>query len=933
MADRTTKVTFTANFSNYLAGIDQAQRKTQEFAAGSTQKLAAQKQAFTEIGRTALLAGGVIAAGITVAVASFAEFDAKMSQVRALSHASSDDMMALSKAAMTAGQGIGFSASETADAEIELVKAGVSVSNILGGALKGSLELAAAGQINVADATEIATIALTQFELKGKDIPHVADLLAAGADKALGGVSDLGEALKSGGLVAAQFGVSLEETIGTLSAFANAGLLGETAGTDLRQMLLKLADPSAQSKADMDKLGISLYDASGKFVGISALAGQLHDKLGALSEAQRNQTLSTIFGARAIAGANVLYKEGADGIAKWTSEVNDNGFAAQQAAGKMDNLKGDISKLGAAFQNDLIETGSSANGMLRGLVQGATDLLHQVGDLPQPILATGLAVAGAAASVLLLGGAFVSLVPKIAATKAALGELNLVTTDSAQMMTAAGSAVRALPYVAVLAWLAQLSSGFVDAEREALGLQESVDSLTKKLEKGVDKSAINDQFNASLGGVKTGMDQLHLLTDTGWLAGSTKEIFDWVDSLNQWNPVFKTLGAGTSDLSSRVQTLDKSLADMVNAGHGDQAAKTFDYLKSKTDGSKEALSNLAKLFPQYSAAQKDLKTATEDAAGSTAQQSSQLAQLSGTAQDASGQISDLATEITNFGKAQFDVEDTNRSFHQSIDDVTTKLKSEADAYKQAHGSLDGFTNSLDINTQDGRDNSAALEQIAKSALAHAAAVVTQTGDQKDATAAINDGRAALITALAQFGITGQAAQDYADKLGLIPTSIDAYVNLHKTQAQIDAEDLINTLNHVQRNIDISVNLHGANNLATTGGLKIANANGGMYAYADGGFGAGIYAGGAPLYKFAEPETRWEAFISGKPGQEARSRQVWAETGRKLGVGPGSASVPAVTVVLQPKGGVDLLKYIDVQIEQNGQQQNARVRSGKQKGAL
>jgi TP901 family phage tail tape measure protein len=101
---------------------------------------------------------------------------------------------------------------------------------------------------------------LTQFNLTGKDVPHVADLLAAGADKALGGVSDLGEALKSGGLVASQFGVSLEETIGTLSAFANAGLLGETAGTDLRQMLLKLADPSAQASQDDDEARDRIYD-------------------------------------------------------------------------------------------------------------------------------------------------------------------------------------------------------------------------------------------------------------------------------------------------------------------------------------------------------------------------------------------------------------------------------------------------------------------------------------------------------------------------------------------------------------------------------------------------------------------------------------------------------------------------------------------------
>ncbi|WP_391856800.1 hypothetical protein, partial [Vibrio cidicii] len=138
-----------------------------------------------------------------------------------------------------------------------------------------------------------------------------------------------------------------------------------------------------------------------------------------------------------------------------------------------------------------------------------------------------------------------------------------------------------------------------------------------------------------------------------------------------------------------------------------------------------------------------VKAKANDAAA-TKKDSSALAELTGTAQDASGAISDLANQIQNFGKAEFDVDDTNRALHQSIDDVTSKLKQQSDAYKAAHGSLNGFNASLDVNTQEGRDNSANLEQIAKSTLAHAAAIETQTGDQQQATQAIADGRAALI---------------------------------------------------------------------------------------------------------------------------------------------------------------------------------------------
>jgi TP901 family phage tail tape measure protein len=88
-------------------------------------------------------------------------------------------------------------------------------------------------------------------------VPHIADLLSAAANKAQGSVTDIGFALKQGGLVASQFGISIEETTGTLAAFASAGLIGSDAGTSLKTMLIALANPSAKSATLMQELGIT----------------------------------------------------------------------------------------------------------------------------------------------------------------------------------------------------------------------------------------------------------------------------------------------------------------------------------------------------------------------------------------------------------------------------------------------------------------------------------------------------------------------------------------------------------------------------------------------------------------------------------------------------------------------------------------------------
>src|SRR5699024_2639460 len=214
--------------------------------------------------------------------------------------------------------------------------------DILGGGLDGALDLAAAGQLGVADAAEIAASAMTQFGLSGGDVSHIADLLAAGAGKAQGGVQDLGAALNQSGLVAAQMGLSLEETVGTLTAFASAGLVGSDAGTSFRAMLLRLANPTGKSAKLMDEVGISVNNAQGEFIGMEPLAGVLQDRLGGLSQEQRNPALATIFGQDAIRPSGILYEQGAEGVAQWTSAVDDQGYAAAVAAARLDILKGDL---------------------------------------------------------------------------------------------------------------------------------------------------------------------------------------------------------------------------------------------------------------------------------------------------------------------------------------------------------------------------------------------------------------------------------------------------------------------------------------------------------------------------------------------------------------------------------------------------------------
>src|SRR5690349_17874528 len=288
--------------------------------------------AFGKMADKAALAGVGVATAVGLAVKRFADFDQAMSAVRANSGATGASLEALRQAAITMGADSQFSATEAAQGINEMAKAGVEAKDILGGGLKGALDLAAAGQISVAEAAATAAAAVKQFGLSGSQVPHVADLLTNAANKALGGVGDLSQALNQVGQVANGMGLSIEETTAGLAAFAEAGQLGSDAGTSFKTALQRLSAPTGEARAELDKLNINAYNSQGNFVGLANVAGQLQTSMEKLTPAQRAASMQIIFGQDAVRAANILYENGAEGINRWTKEVSEQGAAAKQAA-------------------------------------------------------------------------------------------------------------------------------------------------------------------------------------------------------------------------------------------------------------------------------------------------------------------------------------------------------------------------------------------------------------------------------------------------------------------------------------------------------------------------------------------------------------------------------------------------------------------------
>jgi TP901 family phage tail tape measure protein len=792
-SDRSVKLTVGATMDGFVNELDRGTRAGQQWskslAANAKQAAVAihgVKNEAKEVAVPLLAIGTVAAAGVAYAVKSYADFDEKMSSVKSLSHATADEQRQLKQAALETGTAIGYSATQAADAEIELVKAGVQANDIYGGALSGSLKLAAAGQIDVADATSIAASTMVQFGLKGRDVTHIADLLAAGADKALGGVSDLGEGLKYIGPVAASSNVSLEQTVGTMSLLAQNGILGQQAGTGLRGVLLSLTAPSKIAADTMNEYGISVYDAQGKFVGFNGAAEQLHKRLGTLGDAERDAALGRIFGNEQITVATILMNGGAEAVDKWTKSVNEQGFATEQALGKMDNLNGDLTKLKATFQTAAIVTGEAADGPLRSAVQVVTDLLDVYNQAPGAVQGVVLGVGVLTAAVALSSGTLLIAVPKVVEFGKALQVV--AASNIPGFSTAAGGALKATSALGRgLGAAATFATGPFGLAFAAAALAihtfdmaaSSGAASQKELE-----SAITHTVSAAklleLAGQRSDLSKFLV----GDVAGQLKDIPALLDrTTDGWAQFYSMVSIGGASADQKTQQALKSLRAVgtelgqVAEVNAPAAAKAFNQIvdsqKLSNDQAQKLLSGpfsdyKSELMNQANAlgiatdktnlmllATGQYDEAASKAKDPTKENADALDELKTSGEGAAQAIEDTANALKNLTSPTLDARDAKRQFQAAVDAVTASVKE------------NGTT--LDISTEKGRSNQAALDGIAQSAENAAGAIYTQTGSQEQATAAMEQGRNELIAALGQYGITGQAAQDYADKIIGTPT--------------------------------------------------------------------------------------------------------------------------------------------------------------------
>lgn len=342
----------------------------------------------TTVGNQIAGVGKTMTTGLTVpigtaaasAVKFGADFDKSMSNVAAVSGATSEEFGKMREAAISWGEKTVYTATEASDALYYMGLAGWGANESIAG-LGPVLNLAAAGDLELGRTSDIVTDAMTSMKLAAGELNkdgientiHFTNSLAAAMSNSNTDVDQMGEAFKYVAPLAGALGYDINDLSLALGLMANVGVKGSQAGTGLRQALKNLIAPTDKAQAYMDKFGVSLYDDTGKAKDMRIFMEELRGTFGDLSvdiydsngelksaeqimeeyghslpttQQEKLNAIVEIFGTRALPGILGIIEQGDDKFSDLADAIDGSDAAFVKYNGDIMPMKEALEKFG-----------------------------------------------------------------------------------------------------------------------------------------------------------------------------------------------------------------------------------------------------------------------------------------------------------------------------------------------------------------------------------------------------------------------------------------------------------------------------------------------------------------------------------------------------------------------------------------------------------
>ena len=386
----------------------------------------------------ALVATGAIGTGLAAfgvsSVKAGAEFDTSMSQVAATMGKTNTELQQevgdvdlawghfsgnLREYAQEMGKHTAFSATESADALNYMALAGYDTQKSMQ-MLPSVLNLAAAGSMDLATASDMVTDASSALGLSTEETTALVDQMAMASSKSNTSVAQLGDAMLTVGGTAKNLKGGTTELSTALGILADNGMKGSEGGTILRNVITSLTAPTSKAKGELEALGVSVFDSEGNMRSMNDIMGDLSSSMSNMTGKERAEAMSKIFNKRDLKGVEALLAGAGNRWNELSGHIDKaQGSAQKMADTKLDNLQGDVTLLKSAWEGLQISVSDKATPALRGLVQALTWAIDHASTLGPIILGVATAF-GVFAVAINIGNIIKSVTTAMAAFNAVL---------------------------------------------------------------------------------------------------------------------------------------------------------------------------------------------------------------------------------------------------------------------------------------------------------------------------------------------------------------------------------------------------------------------------------------------------------------------------------------------------------------------------------
>ena len=364
-----------ANTRAFSAGLGQAS-KMLDTLSSQAQSFASSLSA---AGRTALGFSAAISAALAPAILVGSSFEKQMAAVKSVMGDLNDGTVtasqrfeALSEVVKNLGATTQFTATQVGEAAEFLALAGFNANETMQ-ALPGTLNLAAAGALDLGRASDIASDTLTAFKLEAADLDRVVDVMAQTAANANTTVELMGTSMQYVAPTAATLGQSIEEVSAAIGVLGNSGIKGSTAGTGLSQVFQQLAKKGEKVTEILRKYGLTFEDVNPEVVSLRQIIAQFEAVNLSAGDAME------IFGARAGRSLLALKNSGVRAFDELNQKIEMAAGSAEKMANiRMDTTIGDFTRLRSALEGLGISIFEAFSKSLRGLIANVTNIVDRI---------------------------------------------------------------------------------------------------------------------------------------------------------------------------------------------------------------------------------------------------------------------------------------------------------------------------------------------------------------------------------------------------------------------------------------------------------------------------------------------------------------------------------------------------------------------------